>query len=312
MAQAGTTDDFASAALVGLLRRALADAGLQIPEVPGPARGALLPLTSKRDLLVTLAGAHGLQPIIAAGRHLTQVTSDPAAAALLAAADPTDLFARWGRLERFVHSRHRVAVREAGDRYLVAEHVSLTDEPPLAPEDALILGVMASALAAIGAVVVTVRLGAEPSAPLVIRGDAIHEPETGRPTALWRFEWHEVIRPTRATQPPTTDDVAALRRLVAADPARRWTVAAATAVLGMSARSLQRALEPAGGFTAVVGAVRAEHAGDLLMNSAHPLSLVGFVCGYADQPHFTREFKRRTAMTPAAYRQGFAAGRSAG
>jgi AraC-like DNA-binding protein len=33
---------------------------------------------------------------------------------------------------------------------------------------------------------------------------------------------------------------------------------------------------------------------------------VGFACGYADQPHFTRDFKRRTAMTPAAYRSAFA------
>lgn len=68
----------------------------------------------------------------------------------------------------------------------------------------------------------------------------------------------------------------------------------------------KRRLEPAGGFSAVVGGVRAERAGDLLVRTAHPLSLVGFACGYADQSHFTREFMRRAAMTPAAYRDAFA------
>ena len=33
---------------------------------------------------------------------------------------------------------------------------------------------------------------------------------------------------------------------------------------------------------------------------------VGYMCGFADQAHFTRQFKRHTAMTPALYRSEFA------
>jgi transcriptional regulator GlxA family with amidase domain len=76
--------------------------------------------------------------------------------------------------------------------------------------------------------------------------------------------------------------------------------------LAVSTRSLQRRLAAGGGFTALLGATRAETAAALLMDSRYPLGIVGFACGYADQPHFTREFKRRTAMTPAAYRSAFA------
>ena len=44
-----------------------------------------------------------------------------------------------------------------------------------------------------------------------------------------------------------------------------------------------------------------------LVRTDTPLAEVGFVCGYADQPHFTREFGRRVGLTPAAYRADFAA-----
>jgi AraC-like DNA-binding protein len=303
--------DFASAALVAMVRRALAEMGLVEP-TPCVGAAPLLPLASKREFLGEIATAHGLQPLMAAGRYLARMPHDPAAAALLAAADPSDLFARWARLERFVHSRHRVIVREAGERHLVAEHVSTTEEPPRAFEDALILGILTVALAATGAVGVTARLGRDPDAPLAIDGDATRAPKPEQGTSIWRFDWrNRTPRSADAHITDTGDAAAMMRRLVTADPARGWTVAAAGAALNRSPRSLQRALSSAGGFAAVVAAARAERAADLLINAEHPLSNVGFACGYADQPHFTREFKRRTAMTPAAYRRAFAAGRSA-
>lgn len=300
------TQDFASAALVGLVHRALAESGLSADK-PIRQPGALLPLSNKRALLAAIADAHGLRPLLGAGRHLADMPPDPAVAALITATGPLDLFARWSRLERFVHSRHRVALREARDRHLVAEHVSDTHDPPRPSEDALILGVMAAALALIGAAGVSVRLGRGPDAPLVIDGDTILEPAPGEPTAVWRFEWRDFVPARVATAPTRADDAGTvLRQIVASDPARGWSVAAAAAMMAMSARTLQRGLVPAGGFAAVVAAVRAERAADLLINSEHPLSLIGFVCGYADQPHFTREFKRRAAMTPATYRRAFA------
>jgi AraC-like DNA-binding protein len=32
---------------------------------------------------------------------------------------------------------------------------------------------------------------------------------------------------------------------------------------------------------------------------------VGFVCGYADQSHFTRDFRHRVGAPPAAFREAF-------
>ena len=71
-------------------------------------------------------------------------------------------------------------------------------------------------------------------------------------------------------------------------------------------RTLQRRLGALGAtFPGVVRAARAAAAGRLLAESALPLGAVGFACGFADQPHFTRQFRRQTGMTPAAYRRAF-------
>jgi AraC-like DNA-binding protein len=287
-----------------MVRRAMVEAGLAADEPVGAA-DALLPLAFKRDLLSRIAETHGLRPLLEAGRQLTRVGPDPALTALLAAADAADLFERWSRLERFVHSRHRVLVREVGERHLVAEHVSTAAEPPRAPEDALIMGVIAAALVAVGATGVCVRLGAAPEAPVVLE-DGVAQVPMGGSTAVWRFEWNSWASCNVSEARAQADIAAALRAAVAGDPARGWTVNAAAAMLGTSARSLQRRLAPVGGFGTLVGGVRAERAGDLLVRTAYPLSLVGFACGYADQPHFTREFRRRAAMTPAAFRNAFA------
>jgi transcriptional regulator GlxA family with amidase domain len=128
-----------------------------------------------------------------------------------------------------------------------------------------------------------------------------------RGTALWRFAWSSTaqVAPVGGSV-AGTDVVSRASRLLAGDLARRWTLGGLADGLGMSTRSLQRRLQRAGGFNGLLGAVRIEAAADLLMNSGHALCIVGFACGYADQSHFTRDFKRRTAITPAAYRSAFA------
>ena len=47
---------------------------------------------------------------------------------------------------------------------------------------------------------------------------------------------------------------------------------------------------------------RVEHARELLHKADLPLCEIAYGCGFADQSHFTRIFKRRVGMTPGAYR----------
>jgi AraC family transcriptional regulator len=48
---------------------------------------------------------------------------------------------------------------------------------------------------------------------------------------------------------------------------------------------------------------RIEKAKDMLLNTKMPLAEVAAACGFADQCHLTRKFRRATGETPAAWRR---------
>jgi AraC family transcriptional regulator len=49
--------------------------------------------------------------------------------------------------------------------------------------------------------------------------------------------------------------------------------------------------------------LRVRRACELLAGTGRPLAAVALACGYADQSHFTRHFKRAVGVPPGAYRQ---------
>ncbi|MER5769170.1 AraC family transcriptional regulator [Streptomyces sp. NPDC001985] len=296
-------EEYASARLLELVQRALAAEG--IDAVAPVSDGALLPFAVKRGFLTGLAREHGLLPLLRVGSALPAVSSDPAVAALLGAVTPHDLFERWQRLERFTHSRHRVVVRERGPGRLVAEHAGPEGEGPEPAEDALVLGVLTALLPLCGARDVEVAAGG--AVPVTVFSDgAFTASPPHRDGGVWRFTWSHTAPVAEArAQAPARDVASRARGLLAADPARRWRLGCLAAELGIPPRSLQRRLAGAGGFSGLLATVRAEAAAELLMSGGHTVGVIGFACGYADQAHFTRHFKLRTAMTPAVYRSAF-------
>lgn len=296
-------NDFASAVLVGAVHRALRNDGIAIDA--SPLRDALVPLSDKRRLLAAVADAYGLLPLLRVGLVLPTMPADPAISALAAARDPADLFLRWSRLERFTHSRHRVVVREVGAHHLVAEHVGLPHQRPAPCEDALIVGVLAALLERIGARGLSVRIGAHDS----FGSGRWTLPAPEEPASLWTFSWDaiDILGPGGSAKCESgADAITSARRLLSADLGCRWTLTMLAQALKTSSRSLQRSLAADGGFGGLFAAARSDAAANMLIEATLPLSIVGFACGYADQSHFTREFKRRTAFTPAAYRAAFA------
>lgn len=280
------------------MRRVLADDGVTVGAAAAVG-GAHVPLAVKRELLGGVAAEHGLLVLLRAGAAVLRERSDPLLAALCAASGPGDLLDRWARLERFAHSRHRVAVRETGVDLVRADHVGPRGEPPQPAEDALILGLLTGLMGAAGARGLTVTAGGH----TVYADGAFREPPPD--LARWCFTWSAVeSRPVAV--PEGADLAGRARQLLADDPARRWTLRDVAAGVGVPARSLQRRLQHERGFTGMLAGVRAEAAAGLLRAGPLPLGVIGFTCGYADQPHFTREFRRRTAMTPGQYRAAFA------
>jgi AraC-like DNA-binding protein len=107
---------------------------------------------------------------------------------------------------------------------------------------------------------------------------------------------------------PWPEPALSLARWLASDPTCSPRVDDAAATLGITSRTLQRRLAQAGlTFSEIVGEVRVRLAAQLLASPRPSLSEIGFLCGYADQAHFTREFTRRAGVPPARYRAASAA-----
>lgn len=306
--------DFASAAMLQTLAAGLRLAGLQAPPLPA-GQGALVALAAKRALVQEAVCQGGLAVLPLLGRGVRQLPHGPLHQALLVAPDGAELIQRWQRLERYIHSRHRVVVIEAGATSALLEHRSLQPgEPPLAAEDLVVLGVLAALLELIGAETVSARAGDAVAYP-VPDAAALQRAAQRGDTARWRLRWAMRGPAARAVPAPAPavaaahDPIEQALALIKTDLMAAWPVAQLARRLGLSARSWQRRLAAAGlGHAALLQRARCEAAAAALVASSTSLAELGFACGYADQAHFTRRFRAQVGLTPGRYREAFAAG----
>ncbi len=300
-------EDYASAALVGLIRGSLRRRAIVLPAaLAARAEGPRVPLGLKRDLLDWVAREHGLTLVAVIGADIQHAPFDPVLHMLVRAPTGHDLIARWLRIERYFHSRHYVRIEATGQREAVLVHASQVGVPPSAAEDLLIAGLMAGLLAAQGCEGVSLHLLQPDGCALGV------DQSSGLATDRWRLAW--TAEPRRATAPGpaalgTLDARAGgvTRRVLAClaeDPARSWSLAGLASALNQSPRTLQRRLAEDGLSLSIAAAnARIREACQLLAATDTPLSLVGLLTGFADPPHFTREFRRRVGMTPTEYRR---------
>lgn len=313
--------DITSAILYTLVARELTRQGLLPAPDPGPVpTNGTVAAGEKASLLDAVYAAHGALPILRIGQGIGEVGPEPTLHALLMARDPHDLLSRWQRLERYVHSHHRVLKRGGGERELLLEHVSVRDGGvPSAPEDYLILGLLIALFGETGATDLSAHLvedGREIAAWM--DGDAVDPGPAARRTGLWLLRWgeHAGNRVGAAGQAgplpfAVTQDARVLvdriMTLILSDCARTWSLAAVARHVGHSTRSLQRRLgEAHTTFAAVVRTAQVRRATELLLQGELSTAEVGLLCGFSDQAHFTREFKRRTNIPPGRYRAEFA------
>lgn len=302
--------------MLRVLAQGMREFGLAPPAAtPG---GATVGLDAKRALLTHAVRAGGLQCLALLGRGLHRFTHEPSHRALASARDASDLFERWGRLERYIHSRHRVQVDAVEPREARLRHVSLRPQsPPHPAEDLVVLGVLVAFLEACGHQGLS-AWAVDACVYPACDAAALARVVEGSGSADWRISWAAHAEPPR-------HDVGAPRSLA---PDEAWPqsvkalfdslvsrLPAAPGLdelahqLGRARRSLQRELQLQGtGLRPLLAEARYRTAGWWLMQTGTALAEIGFLCGYADQSHFTREFRRRSGMTPADYRRHFAAG----
>ncbi len=317
--------EFASLAMVRVLERGLSELGMRshrihnkdVPETPGEATVAL---DVKRALLAHAIREGGVTCLVRLGRGVHHFSDEPTHRAMTSASTPIELLQRWQRLEKYIHSLHRVEVLEGSENHLSVAHRSKCAgmEPDLA-ESLVVVGVLAGLLEAMGAVDVTVHRGAIPVYPQLLEQDAA-EPVWLDPKSAWVFRWSAVQKKPESWADSTPSNLfdAGDWPLVAKqvgnacvkDLMSTPTLSGVAHRLASSPRSLQRRLSEAGlSYSQLLGEARRRMAAWRLLTSPASLSEVGFFSGYADQAHFTRDFRKRVGLTPAQYRKEFATGR---
>lgn len=308
-------NDFASATMVRILAAGMLREGLRPP--PLPQTGARVPLAFKRELLQSAVTQGGLTVLPRLGRGLHDLPGSPVQQALAVSTSPSELVERWRRMERYIHSRHRIDVESAQgtSEYgaLALCHSSLQAQQPLAPESLVVLGVIAAACETIGAQNVQVHVGEIPLYPHTAP-DALARLVAQRKTGRWIMRWQGMaLTPHSLFQGPVlpvTDrdepTVRALRHLLLADLVAPPALADASVRLGRSSRSLQRHLAAQDtSYSDLLAQTRCLAAAWYLVHTPHSTAETGFMCGFSDQPHFTRTFTQRVGVPPARYRKDF-------
>jgi AraC family transcriptional regulator len=87
--------------------------------------------------------------------------------------------------------------------------------------------------------------------------------------------------------------------------ASKLTVAALADLVALSNSHFSRAFRHALGFPpmAYVAARRVERAKQMMTSTVQPLCMIALACGFTDQPHFNRCFRRWAGVSPGAWRR---------
>lgn len=319
--------DFASAAMVRVLLKGMESLGLDtsVVNLAAVKGDAQVPLDLKRQLVGSAVAQAGLSCLLKLGRGTGLNADDPTHRALLSATDAASLIDRWCRLETYVHSRHRIELVTLNAAGVTLVHRSLTPgEAPHAFEDLVVVGVLAALLEAIGLVDVSAEIAGKAVYPATAESD-LRQLVQNSQTGTWRIRWNPHGAPSAATGSgaapanlsalvpaslcdslPWPETARRCAVILLGDVLQRRTLTDMAHRLGTSPRSLQRTLTAAGlSYSFITSEVRLRAAAWWLLESSLPIAEAGFVSGYSDQSHFTREFKRKIGLTPGIYRQSF-------
>lgn len=309
-------DDLTGAALVSLMRLSFAGQGIVVPGAAPPPKPNTphASLASKTAVAEWVLDRHGPQALLKVGEAVPRMAFEPIGAALLAAKDGPDMIARWSRLERYVHTRHPIEVREVTVTSAVLAHLGDPDDPPSAAVDLVLAGVIAGLLKMVGCASLLLTMGeGESAVDVIVDGEVLDlMPRLPHPTGLWQLGWRVKEAAPDLSVPPLLDQPdkplgrlsREVARLIEQDLVAIPSLERLSRTLGQSARTLQRRLAADNlSLQAIRRAAQIRQASAMLIEGRVSLSAIGFICGFTDAAHFARAFVKATGMTPKAFRQ---------
>lgn len=191
-------------------------------------------------------------------------------------------------------------------------------QPPARVENLLLQGFLIGLLEAVGAENIdsTILPSHGPAIRVMRKGRINNKLDfTGR-GLRFRINWNSFepvssSYPFLANMPGTAPAIGAQRPIVRQlfaileqDIGRSWTIDEVAAALETSGRTLQRRLQQASSrFSDILRLVRVREACRLLCGTTLSVGEIGFWCGFTDNAHFSRDFRRLMAMPPSVYRE---------
>lgn len=250
---------------------------------------AQVPAISKAQLLAYVTNKVGLDTIKEVGRRISHNKHLPLAPVLLRSADAKVLAQKWMRMERYYHSTNRMEIEAEPFRWYLRRYAK-DGSMPSDPETALILGILIGALEEFGC-----------------QGVTLLDEEAAKGEGRYVLAWTGVNQKTHSDEQDPIVERHASQKVIGVlerDISRVWSLEETATELRTSKRSLQRRLKDEGvAFTGLVRASRVKAACKVLSADDASLADTGYYCGYADQSHFQRDFKRMMGMTPDEFRR---------
>ncbi len=107
------------------------------------------------------------------------------------------------------------------------------------------------------------------------------------------------------TPSPYSQRLIQLKNDIFAAPALQWTVEVMAKELNISPTYLQRLYKEMFDTTLIEDVIksRLQYATDLLLNDKLPITEIARLCGYNNDVHFMRQFKKHYNLTPSEYRR---------
>jgi AraC-like DNA-binding protein len=249
--------------------------------------------------LHTLLAREGAGGVLECGRVFATSTCDPLVEFLATSRGPLQLAHRYQRIEPMFHLGHGTETRVTGST-MTFRHVARLGAAPELHDSLFVCG------ATIG---MFVRIGVSDLRADLADSRGVHhhvwpatETRIGSavPPMSWTLSWNGRSRWSETLTAAGHDQ---LRGVIAANPERRWNARTAANATSVSVRTLQRRLQLEGttiGKTVVAG--RLDAATALVVRTSLDLTTVALACGFADLPHLTHHFRRRSGHPPGRYR----------
>lgn len=274
-------------------------------------------LSLKRQLLAEVYQNWGAVPILKAGFDIQRMADSPLSFTLFKAASVPELLERFFKFQRYFHSKHRVELRGREGNSVALWHMSKTAKKPEIFEDILIAGLLAGMLSLYGCRRVTLKIG---GCLAIKNGTVVEDYKPSADCSRFAISWDSVVTPIRYTSAEMKNGFrnftatgrgrisGKIGEIVENDPIQKWKLKEIACNFGLSPRTLQRRLREEGTtFGDCLLAARCQCAVYYITQKVGSLTAVGFLSGFSDAAHFSREFKRNMGILPSDFQESFSA-----